>query len=219
MYMCSPEQTGPPMLIHVPGRQHAFTLDLRQLARFLALTLMTTPPNYMWQQYLERTFPAHPSRLSRHSPGAKENIELKSLEEAAVPPPQPGAGSGGGDGLDRPARLNVRNTLAKWFIDCIVVGAIANTVAFLLIMGLLKGQPGAQIWRNVETVSCPSLASATQHSLKQIPLRLSSLRKPSPSSWLATKCGPSPPSSASPSSPSTAALSSSASSACSGAYT
>ncbi|KAM4055739.1 peroxisomal protein [Hirsutella rhossiliensis] len=133
--------------------KHAFTLDMQQLARFLALTFMTTPPNYMWQQFLERTFPAHPSRLPR-----KDHVELKSLEEAAVAPAQPGAGSGAGDavgGLDRSPRLNLRNTLTKWFVDCIVVGAIANTVAFLVIMGVLKGQPGAQIWRNVETETIP----------------------------------------------------------------
>jgi hypothetical protein len=29
--------------------------------QFLLLALMTTPPNFKWQQYLERTFPGYPS--------------------------------------------------------------------------------------------------------------------------------------------------------------
>lgn len=116
------------------------------------MTLVTKPPNYKWQQFLKRTFPAHP--LSpRHVKEAR--VELKSLEEAAA---------SGRDDPDRSPRLSLRNTLLKWFVDCIVVGAAANTVAFLVIMGFLKGQSGPQIWRNVQTVSprpvrfpCPRL--------------------------------------------------------------
>lgn len=50
-------------------------------------------------------------------------------------------------------RFSIRNTLTKWFIDCITAGAIMNTVAFLVIMGVLKGQPMVQISSNIKAVS------------------------------------------------------------------
>lgn len=50
-------------------------------------------------------------------------------------------------------RINVQNTLAKWFIDSITVGTLLNTVAFYVVMGALKGQSTTQIQHNVQTVS------------------------------------------------------------------
>jgi len=42
-------------------------------------------------------------------------------------------------------KLNWRNTMTKWFLDCISVGAFFNTIAFLGLMGIMKGQSGSQI--------------------------------------------------------------------------
>ena len=36
------------------------------------------------------------------------------------------------------SNLNIRNTFTKWFIDCITLGALFNTVAFLMLINLLK---------------------------------------------------------------------------------
>lgn len=116
--------------------QHAFVPDHRQLCRFLALTLIITPPNYMWQQFLERCFPSHPRPSTPTT-----TFELKTAEEAAPPP------------TARP--LSLFNTATKWFIDCITMGALANTVAFLVLMGLLKGQPALRIWDNVRSETIP----------------------------------------------------------------
>ncbi|PHH73328.1 hypothetical protein CDD83_4773 [Cordyceps sp. RAO-2017] len=117
-------------------------LDLRQLARFVALALLTTPPNYLWQQQLERVFPARPP------PPPPRDIELRAV-----------AADDDDDVPRRPPPLSVRNTLAKWFVDCIVLGALANTLAFLLLMGLLKGQPAPLIWRNVRTETVPIIVA------------------------------------------------------------
>ncbi|RDA89598.1 hypothetical protein CP533_6231 [Ophiocordyceps camponoti-saundersi (nom. inval.)] len=122
--------------------QHAFVLDPSQLSRFLALTLVTTPPNYLWQQFLERSFPSHP----RVSVIASDDIELKAAEEA-TPAPAP----------IRP--LSIRNTATKWFVDCITLGALGNTVAFLLLMGLLKGQPAVHIWHNIRSETIPIIVA------------------------------------------------------------
>ena len=40
-----------------------------------------------------------------------------------------------------PPKKNWKHIWTKWFIDCITLGAILNTTLFLVIMGLLKGQP------------------------------------------------------------------------------
>ncbi|OAL17282.1 hypothetical protein AYO22_11847 [Fonsecaea multimorphosa] len=48
------------------------------------------------------------------------------------------------------AKKNWKNIWIKWFIDCITVGAILNTVAFLVIMGFLNGQP-SKIPHNLRT--------------------------------------------------------------------
>jgi hypothetical protein len=39
------------------------------------------------------------------------------------------------------------------FIDCITVGAVVNTVAFLVIMGLLKGHGVEKLVKTVRRVS------------------------------------------------------------------
>ncbi|KXJ97633.1 hypothetical protein Micbo1qcDRAFT_156583 [Microdochium bolleyi] len=56
----------------------------------------------------------------------------------------------------RPRRkLNWHNTLTKWFIDCITLGALFNTVAFFVLMGLLKNQSPGQIVANVRDQTMP----------------------------------------------------------------
>ncbi|KAL7906515.1 hypothetical protein GGI35DRAFT_471075 [Trichoderma velutinum] len=125
-----------------------FHLDHIQLFRFIVCTLITTPPNYLWQQFLEKSFPAYPPIRQSRDHGGKD-IELKAMEEAA-------AGASIGEGFQSQpeattqSKFSIRNTLTKWFIDCITAGAIMNTVAFLVIMGLLKGQPMAQISSNIK---------------------------------------------------------------------
>ena len=98
--------------------------------------MITAPPNYKWQQLLERTFPGYKTAAAK----TDSDIEIgatkrKDDEEAAKP------------------RLSIKNTLAKWFIDCISLGALMNTLAFLVIMGCMKGQTRAQIETNIRTVS------------------------------------------------------------------
>ena len=66
----------------------------------------------------------------------------------AQPQPQPAPSQA----LDQP-QFSLRNTLTKWFVDCITAGAIMNTIAFLVLMGIMKGQAGSQIWMNIKTVS------------------------------------------------------------------
>lgn len=149
--------------------QVPFTFSPVQLLQFIALHLITAPPNYKWQELLEHYFPARDT-TSTHSytpiplrgrnvdkdrdsnaGDAQEdsdeddddhNVEEEDLEEQANNKKQ--------RQKQKRGKLNLRNTAIKWFIDCITVGAIINTLAFLIIMGLLKLQGPATIWQNIK---------------------------------------------------------------------
>ncbi|KAF4971871.1 hypothetical protein FZEAL_9728 [Fusarium zealandicum] len=132
-------------------------IEARQdhLLRFVALTLMTAPPNYHWQQFLERTFPAYPSGRQNERIG---DVEMKPAEDA------PELKEGYEERMaqvnqDREPKFSMKNTLTKWFIDCITAGAILNTVAFLILMGILKGQGGSQIMGNIKTETLPIIVA------------------------------------------------------------
>lgn len=173
------------------------SLDFAQIFRFVTLALLTAPPNYHWQQLLERTFPAYLNTDgSAGSAGggggdasrSKSDIEMR----AGVVNDIVGIGSGDaseqrgeGAGAGGRGKFSLKNTLTKWFIDCITMGAILNTVAFLVLMGFMKGQGWAQILSNIRTVRIES-RSATARGIR---LPFPSYRRPSPSSWLAIRSG------------------------------
>jgi hypothetical protein len=120
---------------------------LIDLIRFIVLHLCTAPPNYKWQELLERVFPARPEAnddpstlLPRHRDTEKSSEAGRASEDAKSTPWRPKRSAG---------QLNYRNTCIKWFIDCITIGALMNTTAFLVIMGLLKGQTWEHITNNL----------------------------------------------------------------------
>ncbi|KAK0392955.1 hypothetical protein NLU13_2449 [Sarocladium strictum] len=130
--------------------QRPLSFDLAQLLRFVLLTFATAPPNYHWQQFLERTFPAYPPVQGDRG---KEDTELKAMEAGeAPPPPVPGQPVG-------QPQFSLRNTLTKWFVDCITAGAVMNTIAFLILMGIMKGQSGSQISSNIRTEMIPIIVA------------------------------------------------------------
>lgn len=133
------------------------SLDIVQLLRFVSLTLMTAPPNYHWQGYLERTFPAYPAARGPQL-GRLSDLEMQPTEDA------PELKEGYEERMaqiskDREPQFSMRNTITKWFVDCITAGAIMNTIAFLIIMGLMKGQGGSQIWSNIKTETIPIIVA------------------------------------------------------------
>ncbi|KAI3401699.1 hypothetical protein diail_9363, partial [Diaporthe ilicicola] len=112
---------------------------LTQLARFVLLTAFTAPPNYQWQFLLEKRYPAYaPVSSTPGTPRDERDLEKEGARQ-------------GEDANSKP-KLNVRNTLIKWFVDCMTVGALLNTLAFLFLMGLMKGQNMEKIGRNVRAV-------------------------------------------------------------------
>ncbi|KAF2227232.1 hypothetical protein BDZ85DRAFT_842 [Elsinoe ampelina] len=101
-----------------------FSLDTATLTRFIFFSLFSCPPNVLWQSFLEQRFPGY-----------------------TTPPPPPhtnGASKPRPNPNDKPAaahkkKLNKANTAKKWALDQ-TVGALANTVAFVAGMLLLRGE-------------------------------------------------------------------------------
>ena len=138
--------------------------DIAKFLRFVILALITAPPNYHWQQLLERTFPAY----QRREPAANADVEKQELGLGLGDDIDAGREKEGDEYVRRQQeqeqeqpkpRLNLRNTMTKWFVDCITLGAIFNTVAFFIIMGLLKRQPFAQIGDNIRTETIPVIVA------------------------------------------------------------
>ena len=109
--------------------------------RFLIFTLLTTPPNFLWQCALEHFFPSRKpidetkSALPRYE--FQEQISLVDEEQE----------------VETSTELDWKNTMIKWFIDCITIGALLNTAAFLIIMGFLKSRSLGEIATALRTVS------------------------------------------------------------------
>lgn len=150
---------------------------------------MTSPPNYQWQQFLERTFPAYPLPPPSTSAPGGTDIELKMAAQGSSPSRlEDGTAMPGVPGVPAP-KFSYQNTFAKWFVDCITLGAVMNTVAFLVLMGTMKGQSWSQIKSNIGTVCLTSRGVSCCCT--------NEARKWCPSLWLATRCGLLLPSSAS----------------------
>ncbi|KAF2101958.1 hypothetical protein NA57DRAFT_53899 [Rhizodiscina lignyota] len=127
-----------------------FSFDPLEFVRFLLCTVITAPPNYYWQGWLEKTWPGYEPGAAPTPP--KDDIELAEkgdrVSEKEKEQHQ----------LSKP-RLNKRNTFTKWFVDCITLGAIGNTVAFLLIIGVLKGYDMAAIRKNIREETIPIIVA------------------------------------------------------------
>ncbi|KAF3901569.1 hypothetical protein ABW21_db0202361 [Orbilia brochopaga] len=114
-----------------------FELAIPPIFRFFIFTLITTPPNYKWQAFLERTFPTYTTASRRES---KKTDDLDMKEKAgplspSLPPAEPG-------------RIDKGNILKKLFLDQCCGGPINNAL-FIVGMGLLNGNPWEQIQWNV----------------------------------------------------------------------
>lgn len=124
------------------------------------------PPNYKWQEFLENTFPSYPSagttRKGRYTSIPLEDRDVeKDRDSNAGDLDDPNDDANEDATENRPnqrrswrtklANVSIKNTALKWFIDCITLGAIMNTAAFLIIIGVLKGQTIAEIGHNLKT--------------------------------------------------------------------
>ncbi|KAK3078563.1 hypothetical protein LTS18_007194 [Coniosporium uncinatum] len=115
--------------------------DWTLFMHFALFACLTAPLNYLWQNWLERTFPGWKLERRAHN---DQHVDLENL----------GASKEGRDEEDRSRDIGDANTFRvrdwknigkKWFTDCITLGALFNTVAFLVIMGVFKHKSFASI--------------------------------------------------------------------------
>ena len=96
----------------------------------LLYTLLSTPPNYLWQQYIENKFPGY---------------TLKKLDV-----------DDGGKGVEVEKTLNMRNTLIKLGLDQ-TIAAVVNVAAYIGGSRALRGLPLEECWSAVKEV-CGALS-------------------------------------------------------------
>ncbi|KAL7795892.1 hypothetical protein V8C37DRAFT_32480 [Trichoderma ceciliae] len=87
----------------------AVTIDWVPVFQFVVFTVVSTPPNFLWQDFLESTFPAYSSPPEAKSPDSKK------ASSSSPPPPPP--------------KLSLTNTIVKFVLDQ-TVGAAFNTLLF-----------------------------------------------------------------------------------------
>ncbi|KAI1181324.1 Mpv17/PMP22 family protein [Nemania sp. FL0916] len=96
-------------------------LDLVPVFQFVLYAFLNVPPNFLWQEFLESSFPAYhvsPTHAAVKSAAAGDDKELdREAEEGKLVEP----------------KLNVANTAIKLVLDQ-TIGAAANTFLFSLFI-------------------------------------------------------------------------------------
>ena len=107
------------------------------ISALLLYTLLSTPPNYLWQQYIESKFPGY---------------TLKKLDV-----------DDGGKGVEVEKTLNMRNTLIKLGLDQ-TIAAVVNVAAYIGGSRALRGLPLEECWTAVREV-CNAPSCVRRHLL------------------------------------------------------
>jgi protein Mpv17 len=101
-----------------------FSLDLAALVKYIAFGILNTPPNAIWQQFLEKKFPS-----------ALAEPEPKKSDEKSPPPVN-----------------GTRNIAIKFALDQ-TVGAVMNILLFIVATNAMNGASTNEIATAVKRVS------------------------------------------------------------------
>ncbi|THV64467.1 hypothetical protein D6D28_09883 [Aureobasidium pullulans] len=127
-------------------QQASMAISAADFLRFVIFTLLTAPPNYLWQHALERAFPGRKPIDSTKT--VLPRYEIREHDELL-----------GEDVLQQEeeieTKLDWKNTMIKWFVDCMTLGALLNTAAFLILMGIMKGRSPGEIGTALRTDTFP----------------------------------------------------------------
>lgn len=124
--------------------QSPYTINFRDLAVFVSFSLIASPPNYVWQTWLEATFPGYSGSLSSlekeklvdevvtgHSTvGSARDVKKLAMTDKSVAGRSP---------AEVKKKLNIQNTAIKFMLDQ-TFGAAANTILFIVGIALLQGR-------------------------------------------------------------------------------
>ncbi|KAF7195534.1 Protein SYM1 [Pseudocercospora fuligena] len=137
-----------------------YTLNIVELLQFVIYSVLSCPPNYLWQAFLEAQFPAYARELPQsekelivdeivHSSGTEKDqgangsLSNRRLEEKAMTHQTDSTVSDG-----KTKKLSLRNTAIKFTLDQ-TLGAAVNTVLFIAGIALLRGQPWSTVYTNI----------------------------------------------------------------------
>ncbi|UNI24081.1 hypothetical protein JDV02_009857 [Purpureocillium takamizusanense] len=105
--------------------QTEMAIDWIPVFQFLLYSVINTPPNFLWQEFLESVFPSHPSQQG--AGGAKPNKATQSSKANNDESKKEAQQQQQHDAAAAP--LSLRNTLAKFLLDN-TLGAAVNTLLF-----------------------------------------------------------------------------------------
>lgn len=93
---------------------------MTDFTHFILFAILSTPPNFLWQSWLESHFPGYTSKK------ATSNQELQKRSESK-------------NAAESPKSLNVGNTAIKFFLDQ-TLGATVNTLLFIAGIDAMRGR-------------------------------------------------------------------------------
>ncbi|CZT15678.1 related to integral membrane protein, Mpv17/PMP22 family [Ramularia collo-cygni] len=132
------------------------SLNVVKLLQFVLFSVLSTPPNYLWQCFLEAQYPAYASELPHKEKEAfvddavsgkstsvddslRKRVQSKTLTEKSLD-----------EASEKPAKqLSIKNTAVKFTLDQ-TIGAAANTVLFIAGIALLRGQSVSSAFQDVQ---------------------------------------------------------------------
>jgi hypothetical protein len=124
------------LVLKLPLNKKSFEeVELEPILRFVVYAALITPPNYKWQEFLERKWPSR-------KPIKESSSDLKPSQKKDKGPAK--------------NRLSLTNTGIKFVLDQSLSAPI-NTVAFIYLMGGMTFQSNSQIWNNVQNVGHSTL--------------------------------------------------------------
>ncbi|KAK7513722.1 hypothetical protein IWZ03DRAFT_416568 [Phyllosticta citriasiana] len=110
------------------------SFDFAALVKFVLCTVISTPPNVLWQEYLEERFPGTTKDEKKKPIKAKnDKNEKRSADD-----------DGDGDG-----QRNWWNMFMKFFLDQ-TVGAFVNIVSFVATIRALNGSSSDEIYAAIK---------------------------------------------------------------------
>jgi len=119
--------------------QKPFRLDVLPLLHFVAFALLSCPPNFKWQQFLERKFPGYTT--------------AEPLKDKDKPVSEQ-------DPLGK-KKFNIPNTAIKFTLDQ-SIGAVVNTLLFIAGIGALQGKGGEEILSSCQQNFWPIVLSGVK---------------------------------------------------------
>ncbi|KAJ9666747.1 hypothetical protein H2201_003151 [Coniosporium apollinis] len=134
----------------------SFALDLPPIIRFTLFTALNTPPNILWQQYLEERFPSHASPSSTTAIEPLSADEKDTLKEDLQDDDEKHTGTSLTH--QKTSGINIPNILAKFALDQ-TLGALINTVFFVIGIRSMSGVSTAEILTAVRTETYPLMAA------------------------------------------------------------